>query len=129
MDADPQLTPAILAGFVGSVGILALPAEGQIAWLQGLPVKVGAIELALSFEDEYLQMPLFLAAGWLSPQAEATATTVDRLLDEMSADPEPPWTFDEVRTDPRWAAVRDAAFALLCAITGSSPRTEPPARA
>jgi hypothetical protein len=118
--ADDDLSPAFLGEFVRAIAILALPAESQIAWIDGLGVEVAGVdELALEFDDGFRLLPQFLERHWLSDGLRVHADEIDRLLTQMSG-PQGPWSVDELRSDPRWADVRSRAAQALSEIGGST---------
>lgn len=78
-----EIHPSSLGRFVRAIAVLALDAEGQIAWLQsmgGLPED----ELALEFEDGRLLAFQFEEMRWVKPGLGPTLAPLNELLSNMS---------------------------------------------
>ena len=106
-----------LTSFLRAVAILALPADGQIAWLHSLdlPGQPHYVdELALEFDDGYLLLPQFVTKGWLAQQATEPLAALDVLLSDMSGSEHAElWTLDALATSPLWIEVRHQARVAL----------------
>jgi hypothetical protein len=80
-------SPRLLANFVRSLGVLALPAADQVAWLGSLGVlddPPSTDELALELDDGFRLAPQFVAAGWLPPSVLDPLRQLDDVLAAMS---------------------------------------------
>lgn len=111
--------PALLAKLVRSVAILALPYDGQVAWLSslGLGDPEFADELALELEDGALLSRQFEDAGWVSSDARQAVTELDALLRERSGEVhEDFWRLDALRDSPDWERIRELALKALLAL-------------
>jgi hypothetical protein len=118
MDKDMTgLDARALASFVRAVAILALPADGQIAWLHSLdlPGQPRYVdELALEFDDGYLLSPQFVTNGWLAQEATKPLAALNVLLSDMSGSEHAElWTLDALATSPLWIKVRHQARVAL----------------
>lgn len=121
MDPSVNLPAACsVVGFVRSIAILALDAEGQVDWLQslGLPGRAAlADELALEFDDGFKLLPSFLNNGWLSQDIVGVVSEIDRALADMSGQANKDlWAVEALPSDPRWKEVRVLARKALVLI-------------
>ena len=107
------LSGAQVAKFVRAIAVLALDADGQIAWLASLgPVAID--ELALEFDDGIRLFPQFLDLGWLRADLEVALADIDRqLLDMSDASDKDLWSAKALATDTRWADLRLLARSAL----------------
>lgn len=114
-----EVHPASLAKLVRAVAVLALPYEGQLAWLRSLGLGEPGIadELAMELEDAALLSAQFEEAGWLDPNARNLILELRELLnldsDRGNVDF---WALDSLRTSPEWNTARKAALAVLLAL-------------
>lgn len=114
-----QVSAAELARLVRAVAILALPAEGQIAWLSSLGMGEPGFsdELALELENGVLLVDQYVRAGWLRPEARSALSELDSFLTAKSTPgSEGFWSLDSLRSDGEWGRVRAMAFEVLKAL-------------
>jgi len=112
-----ELSPVWLAKLIRSIGVLALPFEGQRAWLAEnweLPGAQPVSELAIELGDATLLADQFLALDWISPAILSELRRLDAYLDERSG-PENSefWTYEALRYHPDWEHARGLALRVL----------------
>ncbi|WP_377325655.1 hypothetical protein ACFJIY_11220 [Pimelobacter simplex] len=110
--------PALLAKFVRSVALLALPYDSQVAWLAslGMGEPEFADELSLELEDGVRLSRQFEEAGWISSEARQAAVALDALLGEFSGPAHGDfWRLDSLGDSADWARVRELALKVLTA--------------
>jgi hypothetical protein len=99
-----------LTGLVRAVARLALPAQDQLAYLAAIGVSDLADELALDLDDGVQR----LAGLGLTPPEIDLIGALDKLLDLMSdSGDDDLWRASGLRTDERWARVRELARDFL----------------
>ncbi|GAA4529340.1 hypothetical protein [Amycolatopsis samaneae] len=106
-----------LVGFVRSIAVLALPADGQIRWLNSLGLPGGAAiadELAQEFGDGCLLLAQFVEHGWISERLAKKLRGLDTLLGVMSG-PEKAeiWEVSALESAAEWIEVRKRALEIL----------------
>lgn len=111
-----NIHPTTLAKLVRSIAILALPFEGQAAWLSSLGMgQPGyADELALELEDGVRHSDQLVTVGWLKPEARTIIVELDAMLAARSGPAhEEFWRLSALRDSPEWARVRRLALDAL----------------
>ena len=112
-----EISPIWLAKLIRSVGVLALPYEGQRAWLAanwGLPGLQPVSELAVELGDATLLVDQFLKLGWINPRIMEAIVLLDDYLGERSGPQNAEfWTYDSLRAHPDWAHARTLALEVL----------------
>ena len=112
-----DIHPSSIGRFVRAVAVLALPAEGQLAYLASIGVPDGVDELALEFDDGRLLARQFEELGWTSDVFRARVDPLNVLLDEMSGEDRAElWTASALRAASEWDRVRLLAMDLLFSI-------------
>ncbi|MFI6425150.1 hypothetical protein [Promicromonospora sp. NPDC050880] len=114
-----EISPAELAKLVRAVAVLALPADGQIAWLSSLGMgEPGfADELAMELEDGALLAGQFVRAGWIEPEVGSAVAALDSFLAVKSrADTKDFWSLNSLRHDREWDRIRSMAADVLRAL-------------
>ncbi|MFD7025516.1 hypothetical protein [Promicromonospora sukumoe] len=109
-------SPAELARLVRAVAVLAMPTDGQIAWLGSLGLgEPGFVdELALELDNGALLVGQFVRAGWVTPEFREGIVALDLFLSSKSAlDTSDFWSVDSLRDDEDWELVRSMAAAVL----------------
>lgn len=112
---DESLVPALVR-FIRSVAVLALPAEGQVQWLNsvGLPI---ADELAQEFDDRFLLLPQFIELGWIPESVAEQLRELNSLLAAMSGpDNAAIWEISALESNDVWDKVRNHATRILLAL-------------
>lgn len=108
--------PSRLAAWVRAVGVLALPADQQAAWLDSLgPVAAWNVgELGLEFDDGYVLLDQWVRAGWVDQKSLAPIAALNTRLDEMSGERNASlWTRQALAQHQAWREVRELATAVL----------------
>lgn len=111
--------PAFLAKLVRSIAILALPCEGQVAWLSSLEMGEPDCvdELVLELEEGVRLSRQFEEAGWLRPEVRKAIVDIDALLADRSGSAERDfWSLDALRSSPDWVRIRKLALDVLIAL-------------
>ncbi len=112
-----EILVAALVRFVRSIAVLALPAEGQLRWLNslGLPGKAAvADELAHEFDDGFLLLSQFVERGWITGATVERLRELDSLLASMSGSENADlWDLSALESADMWRKVRDFAAGVL----------------
>jgi len=113
-----EVSPAELAKFIRSLAILALPFEGQLAWLNSLGLEVPEVdELAHELDDALLLAPQFVRAGWVSERTLQLAKEVDAFLASFSGPSFAGfWDVSSLRHSEHWDEVRRLSNVALQSI-------------
>lgn len=112
-------SPALLAKFVRSVAVLALPFDNQVAWLSslGLGDPEFVDELALELEDAARLSRQFEEAGWVPSEVRRAVIELDALLRERSGEAHADfWRLTALRDSSDWEQVRELALKALLAL-------------
>jgi len=108
-----QPGPKFVVAFVRCVAVLALEAEGQIAWLGGKDLPL-VDELALEFDDGFRLAPTFIERGWLDATALPVLAEIDQHLNSMSGEHNAGlWQVDALARRTEWNQVRTLARTAL----------------
>ena len=111
--------PSRLAAWVRAIGVLALPADQQAAWLDSLGTVASwnVSELGLEFDDGYLLLDQWVEAGWVDQKSLAPIAVLNTQLNEMSGEPNASlWTREALAQHQAWREVRELATAILIAL-------------
>jgi len=112
-----EIHPSSLGRFVRAIAVLALPAEGQLAFLDSIGVPHNVDELAWEFDDGRLLARQFVELQWTSAVFRAKVDPLNALLDEMSGEEHAElWTATALREAPEWERVRLLAIELLFSV-------------
>ncbi|WP_344088887.1 hypothetical protein [Luedemannella helvata] len=122
------------ADMLDALQLMALPPDGQIA---ALPAFVAtADEIALIFDEVFRAIDTRYADALFTEDQLTALRAIYRILNTMSQAPkesaataheawvQSTWTHEALRTDPRWADLRDRALSLLTMLdaTPGQPR-------
>jgi hypothetical protein len=125
--ADMEYVPGVseLRHLRQELRVLAAPAAGQVAWLEATDFPIE--ELALSFDDALLWVPVIEREGMLPELAKDRVAAVNSAFAALRKVPgNEKWAATSaLSTVPEWTLVREAARAALDALGTGGEETDP----
>ena len=101
-------------GLIKAVARLALPADGQLAYLRDLGVSPSIDELALELHDGVVLLPQFVANGWLAVVEATAIEALDESLLRLGEQNDGAWWTEAALVEaPEWEEVRIRARVVL----------------
>lgn len=105
------------ASLVRALGLLALDARSQVAWLDsfGLPGKAAYVdELAQEFSQPFRMVTTFVEAGWMQLRSVETLQQIDEAFGMMSESSDADvWDVGQLEGSDQWRLVRMLAARAL----------------